>query len=66
MDEMILTYVLESEYLTRGEALALAEERDAQAASEFEASVPDSERLLSPDKLIDKLIAGWESLKQWG
>jgi len=40
MNELILTYVPESEHLAYDEALALAEERDAQAASEFEASVP--------------------------
>ncbi len=52
MNELVLTYVSESEHLTYDEALALAEERDAQAASGFEASVPDSERLLSPDELM--------------
>lgn len=48
---MILTYVPESEHLAYDEALALAEERDARAASEFEASVPSSERFLGSDEV---------------
>ena len=48
MDEMILTYVPESEYLGFDEALALAEKRDEQAADGFMQSVPDSEKLSGP------------------
>lgn len=52
MNELVLTYVPESEHLTYDEAQALAEKRDRQAASEFGASVPITEKLLSPDELI--------------
>lgn len=45
MDEMILTYVPESEHLSFDEAHVLAEERDEQAADAFMQSVPDSEKL---------------------
>ena len=45
---LILTYVPESEHLSYDEALALAEERDRQAADAFKLSVPDSEKLSGP------------------
>lgn len=55
MNEMILTYVLESEHLTYDEALALAEKRDEQAAEAFEQSVPDK-ILLTPTELLKQMV----------
>lgn len=59
---MILTYVPESEHLTYDGALALAEERDAQAASELAASAPLN-AVLTTYQL--SLLSAWERTRQW-
>ena len=78
MNEMILTYVPESEHLTYDEALALAEKRDEQAADAFVQSVPDSEKLSGPVLVTQmpddaetlsftplKLSGKWKVSREW-
>ena len=61
MNEMILTYVPESEHLDFDEALALALARDEQAADAFVQSVPDSEKL-SGSVLVTRMPDDAETL----
>lgn len=60
MDELILTYVPESEYLDYDEALTLAEKRDEQAADAFMQSVPAGVFPYSYDEALHKRLADAE------